>query len=201
MSKRNVDLTQALQFFTLKKKMCICKESFYISVQNSILQSKQIFVFLVHTSSYMYHSRDLVPQGTHWYSDSQILRSHCVGVYAYIKLGQGESVVEICTWKILATLTHAEHSSFLFMLLVGVCDLHSVSFCCPRYLGRRRKESGISKLCLCDPNVTSSFYFKACVMDLLLNMITAPISVRRFGMYRCAINSRHFPKSQNSTCV
>jgi hypothetical protein len=201
MSKRNVDVTQALQFFTLKK-MCICKESFYISVQNSILQSKQIFVFLVHTSSYMYHSRDLVPQGTRMYSDSQILRAQCVGVYVYIKLGQGESAVENCTWKILAALTHAEHSSFSFMLLVGVCDLlHSVSFCCPRYLGRRRIESGISNLCSCDPNITSSFYFKTCVMNLLLNIITAPISVRRLGMYQCAINSRHFPQSQNSTCV
>jgi len=181
MSKRNVDLTQVLQFFTLKK-MCFCKESFYITVQNKTLQSKQIFVFLVHTSSYMHHSRDLVPQGTRRYSDSQILRAQCVGVYVYIKLGQGESDVENCAWKILATLIHAEHSSFLFMLLVGVCDLlHSVSVCCPRYLGHRRTESGISKLCSCDPNVTSSFYFKTCVMDLLLNIITAPISVRRFG--------------------
>jgi len=143
----------------------------------------------------MHHSRDLVPQGTRRYSDSQILRAQCVGVHVYIKLGQGESVVENCTWNILATLTHAEHSSFLFMLLVGVCDLlHSVSFCCPHYLGCRRIEFGISKLCSCDPNVTSSFYFKACVMDLLLNIITAPISVRRFGMYRCAINSKTLPK-------
>jgi len=150
----------------------------------------------------MHHSRDLVPQSTCRYSDSQIIRAQCVGVYVYIKLGQGKSVVENCTWKILATLTHAEHSSFSFMLLVGVCDLlHSVSFCCPRYLGRRRIEFGISKLCSCDPNVTFSFYFKACVMDLLLNVITAPISVRRFGMYQCAINSRYFPKSQNGTGV
>jgi len=93
MSKRNVDVTQALQFFTL----CICKESYYISVQNSTLQSKQTFVFLVHTSSYMHHSRDLVPQGTRRYSDSWILRMQCVGVYV-----QGESVVENCSWKILA---------------------------------------------------------------------------------------------------
>lgn len=100
------------------------------------------------------------------------------------------------------TLSRACHSSFLFMLLVGVCDLlHSVSFCSPRYLGRRRTEAGISKLCSCDPNVTSSFCFKACVMDFLLNSITAPISVRRFGMYWCAVNSSHFLQSQNSTCV
>jgi hypothetical protein len=114
------------------------EENMYISVQNNTLQSKQIFVFLVHTSSYVHHSRDLVPQGTRRHSDSQILRVQCVGVYVYIKLGQGESVVENCTWKILATLTHADHSSFLFKLLVGVCDLlHSVSFCCPHYLWHR----------------------------------------------------------------
>jgi hypothetical protein len=191
----------ALEFFTLKKT-CICKESYCISVQNNTLQSKQIFVFLVRTSSYVHHSRDLVPQGARRYSDSRILRVHCVGVYVYIILGQGESVVENCTWKVLATLTHAEHSSFLFMLLVGVCELlHSVSFCCPRYLGHRRTESGISKLCSCDPNVTSSFCFKACVIDLLLNRTTAPISVRSFGMYRCAINPSHFPQSPNSICV
>lgn len=124
------------------------EENVYISVQNNTLQSKQIFVFLVHTSSYVHHSRDLVPQGTHRYSDSQIHGVQCVGVYVYIKLGQGESVVENCTWKILATPTHADHSSFLFKLLVGVCDLfHSVSFCCPHYLGHRRTESEISKLC------------------------------------------------------
>ena len=179
------------------------EENVYISVQNNTLQSKQIFVSLVHTSSYVRHSRDLVPQGTRRYSDSQILRVQCVGIYVYIKLGQGESVVENCTWKILATLTHADNSSFLFKLLMGVCDLlHSVFF--PAVLiilGVGRTESGISKLCSCDPNVTSSCCFKACVMDLLLNRITAPISVRMFGMYRCAVSSRHFLKSLNSTCI
>ena len=105
-------------------------------------------MFLVHTSSYMHHSRDLVPQGACRYSDSQIFRVQYVGVYVYVKLGQCESVVENCTWKVLATLTHAEHSSFLFMLLVGVCDLlHSVSFFCPHYLGHRITQSRVSKLC------------------------------------------------------
>jgi len=63
--------------------------------------------------------------------------------------------------------THADHSSFLFMLLVGVCDLfHSVSFCCPRYLGRSRRESRISKLCSCDLNVTSQSHRTALVSQL-----------------------------------
>ena len=85
----SVWVRSGLEFFTLKK-MCICKESYYISVQNNTLQSKQIFVFLVHTSSYVHRSTDPVPQGTRRYSDPWILRVQCIGVYVYIKLGQGE---------------------------------------------------------------------------------------------------------------
>ena len=36
--------------------------------------------------------------------------------------------MENCTCKVLATLTHAEHSIFLFMLLVGVCVTSSILF-------------------------------------------------------------------------
>ena len=115
-SKRNVDLPQALQFFTLKK-MCICKESYYISVQNNTV---------VHTSSYVHRSRGLVPQGTHRYSDSQILRVQCVGVYVYIKLRQGESVVENCTWKVLATHTCR---TFQFLIHAACGCLWSPPFC------------------------------------------------------------------------
>jgi len=73
-------------------------------------------------------------------------------------------------WKIALGI-YLQHSCrsfrFLFMLLVGVCDLfHSVSFCCPRYLGRSRRESRISKLCSCDLNVTSQSHRTALVSQL-----------------------------------
>ena len=144
----------------------------------------------------------ILPSAPYWVRSTD----HSAPRYAALclhKIGAGGmSCGELLLEATCNSLTHAEHPSFLFMLLVGVCDLlHSVSFCCSCYMGHRRTESEISKLCSCDPNVTSSFCFKAFVMDVLSDRTTAPISVRRFGMYRCAVNSSHFPKSQNSTCV
>jgi len=66
------------------------------------------------------------------------------------------------------TLCRVGHSSFLFMLLMGVV-ISSVLFLFAVLviLAVGPTESGISKLCLWNPNVTCSFCFKACVMDLL----------------------------------
>ena len=90
----------------------------------------------------------------------QCRHTHCVGSHKFI---------------IIATLCR----TFQILIHAACGYLWSPPFCfCPCYLGCRRTESGLCKLCSCDQNVTSIVCFKACVMDLLLNVITAPISVR-----------------------
>jgi hypothetical protein len=90
-----------------------------ISVQNNTMQSKHIFMFLVHTSSCVHYSKELVPQGTRKYSNSQILKVQYVGVYVYLQMG-GRGVFFWGGGGRIMLGRYLQHTCITFQVLIHV---------------------------------------------------------------------------------